>query len=58
MTPRIDAQKLFNKVQEELDKRCYVDAEPDCEVEIRITLAEARYLAELLGRFEIPELLK
>lgn len=55
---KVDAQLIFNKVQDQIDTLNHVEAEPESELYVMFTLAEARYLTELLGRYEIPEMLK
>lgn len=57
---RISDQKLFDKIQEEVDNltRHDEDMPDEAELSLTITLAEARYLTELLGRYNVPELLK
>lgn len=56
---RISDQKLFDKIQEEVDNLTRHEDMPDeAELSLTITLAEARYLTELLGRYNVPELLE
>lgn len=55
---KINSQKLFNKIQEEIDALNRVEAEGDSDCYILITLSEARYLAELISRYEVPEMLE
>lgn len=55
---KIDAQALFNKVQTALDEANRIDLPEDAEFDVTFTVAEGRYLTELLGRFEVPEMLK
>lgn len=56
---KVDAQLIFNKVQDQIDRlNRHEDMPDEAELYVELTLAEARYLTELLGRYNIPEMLK